>query len=123
VIMLALAVILVISNTIRLATLNRRKEIEIFKLIGATNAFIRRPFVYTGVFYGFFAGLFAWALIELLVVWAQQPVSRLAALYHSDYQLLGLGLRYGLSILFVATALGWLGAWVAVSRHIHAMDP
>lgn len=121
--LLSISVLLIVSNTIRLATYNRRHEIEVLKLIGATNGFIRRPFLYTGLFYGVFGACFAWFLVFLLRMWLLIPVQNLAALYDSDFVLQGLGFTHGCSLLIFAAILGAMGASFAVSRHIARIEP
>ena len=121
--MLAIAVILVIGNTIRLDIQNRRSEIEVNKLIGATNAFIRRPFLYTGFWYGLLGGVTACLLVTLALSLLQNPVRRLVGLYDSGFTLLNLGLINGLILISVAVALGYLGSWLAVSQHIRNIEP
>ncbi|SFC40806.1 cell division protein FtsX [Marinospirillum celere] len=121
--LLGIAVLLVVGNTIRLAIENRRQEIVVIKLIGATNAFVRRPFLYTGIWYGLGGGILAWILINLSLFWLDGPVRSLASAYASDFSLIGLNFRDSLLLLFSATLLGWLGAWLAVSRHLGAIEP
>ena len=89
---LAIAVLLIVGNTIRLAIYNRRSEIEINKLFGATDAFIQRPFLYSGLFHGIGGGVLAWAMLSLSLFFMDTPVSRLADLYASQFRLQGLGL-------------------------------
>jgi len=120
---LALAVLLMVGNTIRLEIENRRHEIEIMELVGATPAFIRRPFLYTGSWYGLFGGIGAWLLVTLALILIQGPVSRLAALYHTQFPLAGLGLTASLTILGGSLGLGLLGSWVSVGRHLSATQP
>ncbi len=121
--LLALAVLLIIGNTIRLEIQNRREEIEIIKLVGGSNAFIRRPFLYEGFWYGLLGGGIAISLVWLSALALQGPVRHLAELYQSSFRLGGLdpatvGAVLGLSIL-----LGVLGAWTAVSQHLDAIEP
>lgn len=122
-ILLSLAVLLVIGNTIRLAIENRRQEIVVVKLIGATNAFVRRPFLYTGIWYGLGGGLLAWLLINLSLYWLDAPVRSLASAYASDFSLIGLSFQDSLLLLASSTLLGWLGAWIAVGRHLGKVEP
>lgn len=120
---LSLSVLLVIGNTIRLAILNRQSEIKVMKLVGATDRFIRRPFLYTGFWYGFLGGLFAWATLLLAMNLLSEPVQTLAAHYGSEYQLQWFA---GFLLLYLPLAgllLGVIGAWIAVSRHLHAIEP
>jgi cell division transport system permease protein len=120
---LAIAVLLVVGNTIRLEIGNRRAEIEIMELVGATPAFIRRPFLYTGAWYGLLGGLTAWVLIGIGLLLLQGPVSRLAALYQTDFPLSGLGILPSLVLLAGSMLLGLGGSWVAVSRHLATIEP
>lgn len=117
------AVLLVIGNTIRLAIESRRDEILVVKLVGGTDAFVRRPFLYTGIWYGMGGGLIAIALIQSAVVWLDGPVKSLAALYGSHFALVGLSFGRALFLLLAALLLGWLGAWLAVKRHLGAIEP
>ncbi|MCP3673112.1 MAG: cell division protein FtsX [Gammaproteobacteria bacterium] len=121
--LLGVAVLLIVGNTIRLAIQNRREEIEIIKLIGATNAFIRRPFLYTGLWYGFGGGIFAISLIGISLWWLSDPVSQLAGLYESGYRLAGLSFVETLELLGFSTLLGLVGAWVSVTRHLSQINP
>ncbi|MBE9515829.1 MAG: ABC transporter permease [Proteobacteria bacterium] len=121
--LLAIGVVLTISNTIRLAILNRRQEIEIMKLIGATNAFIRRPFLYSGLFYGLFGAIIAWLLITGGLLALSGPVGQLASLYGSSYALSGLGGLASLLLLATGALLGWTGSRIAVSRHLAEIEP
>ena len=121
--MFALAVVITVGNTIRLEIQNRRDEIVITKLIGATDAFIRRPFLYTGFWVGFGGGLMAWILVVIALVAMEGPVARLAGLYGSGFQLAGLGLAGGLAVLGIGAGLGWLGSAVAVTRHLGEIEP
>jgi len=121
--LLALAVMLVIGNTIRLEIQNRRVEILVTKLIGATNGFVRRPFLYAGIWYGALGALLAWLVVEAGFWLLSEPVSRLAGLYHSDFNLETLPVQL-LGILFLAgTVLGLLGSWLAVGRHLASIEP
>ncbi|GGY71701.1 permease-like cell division protein FtsX [Marinobacter zhanjiangensis] len=121
--LLAAAVILVIGNTIRLAIENRRDEILVAKLVGGTDAFVRRPFLYTGAWYGLGGGLVALIILQLSIWWLNGPVRELAVLYNSDFALGGLPLDGAVGLLLVAVVLGWLGAWLAVRRHLDAIEP
>lgn len=121
--LLSLAVLLVIGNTIRLAIEARRAEIVVVKLVGGTDAFVRRPFLYTGVWYGVGGGLIAWLLINLVLFWLYRPVSELVSVYGSDFHLAGLGVPATLVLLSLSALLGLLGAWVAVGRHLSNIEP
>lgn len=121
--LLALAVLLIVGNTIRLAIHNRRDEIEITQLIGATDAFIRRPFLYSGLWYGLCGGLMAWLLVALSLRLLSGPVQTLATLYQSDFRLSGVDAQTVVILLGVGVALGILGSWLAVHRHLVAAEP
>jgi cell division transport system permease protein len=120
---LALGVLLVVGNTIRLEIENRRGEIQIMELVGATSGFIRRPFLYIGAWYGLLGGVTAWVFISLVLWLLQGPVTRLAGLYGTDFVLAGLGPAALLTLLGGSIALGLLGSWLSVSRHLAAAEP
>lgn len=121
--LLGITVILVVGNTIRLDIENRREEIVISKLLGGTDAFVRRPFLYSGFAYGVSGGLLATLLVEggrwLLV----GPVNRLASLYDSSFRLDGIGVTGIATLLAAGGLLGLLGSWLAVTRHLTAIEP
>ena len=121
--LLGIAVLLVVGNTIRLDIQNRREEIQVTKLIGATNGFIRRPFLYTGLWYGISGGILAWILTSLSIGLVEDSVARLAVLYNSDFQLAGLQGDETLLLIGLSCSLGLLGSWLAVSRHLHEIEP
>lgn len=121
--MLAMAVLLIVGNTIRLAIFNRRNEIEITKLFGGTDGFIQRPYLYSGFWYGVFGSFIAWALITLAIYLLDQPVNQLASLYASNFELVGLDARHSLVLLGVGVGLGLIGSWIAVKRHMTAIEP
>jgi cell division transport system permease protein len=120
---LALAVLLTVGNTIRLDIQNRRDEIVVIKLIGGTNAFIRRPFLYTGFWYGILGGILSWIMIESSLGLLSEPVQRLAGLYGSNFSLASLDLLNTASLLGFSTLLGLVGSWLAVGRHLHEIEP
>ncbi|HEY8331757.1 MAG TPA: permease-like cell division protein FtsX [Pseudomonas sp.] len=122
-VVLVLALLLVIGNTIRLHIENRRAEIEVIKLVGGTDGYVRRPFLYAGAFYGVGAGVLAWGLLEYGLGWLNQSVVSLAGLYGSDFALAGVPAEDGLSLLVGAVLLGWVGAWLAVARHLRQLEP
>ncbi|HEV2109816.1 MAG TPA: permease-like cell division protein FtsX [Gammaproteobacteria bacterium] len=121
--LLGLAVVLVVGNTIRLEIGGRRTEIEVSKLLGATDGFIRRPFLYHGAWYGLAGGLLACLLVGLAVILVEDPVGHLAGLYGSAFTLQGLGLYGALALLGAGALLGWAGSWLAVARHLRAIEP
>lgn len=121
--LLALAIVITVGNTIRLDIQSRREEIVVLKLIGATDAFIRRPFLYTGTCFGLLGGVLAWLLVSFGLWTLSTPVEKLASLYQSDYQLSGLALDSSLALLGGAMLLGWLGSWWTVARHLGDIEP
>jgi cell division transport system permease protein len=121
--LLGLGVLLIVGNTIRLEIQNRSGEIEIMELVGATAAFIRRPFLYAGVWYGLLGGLAAWVLVTIAVFALQGPVSRLASLYRTDFPVSGLSLVALLGMLAGSMLLGLVGSWIAVNRHLREVEP
>ncbi len=121
--LLALAVLLVIGNTIRLEIQNRHDEIVVTKLIGATNPFVRRPFLYSGLWYGLLGALLAWLLVSAGFWLLAEPVAALAGLYQSDFTLQTLPLVTLGVLLACGTLLGLLGSWLAVGRHLSAIEP
>ncbi|MGD9390924.1 MAG: FtsX-like permease family protein, partial [Thioalkalispiraceae bacterium] len=122
-IMLALAVLLVVGNTIRLAIQNRRDEIIVTKLIGGTNAFIRRPFLYTGFWYGLFGGFIALLLVSLSLLLLNGPVEQLTSLYQGDFSLANISFATGMLLLLASILLGLAGSWLAVGRHLRDIEP
>ena len=121
--LLALAVLLTVGNTIRLDIQNRRDEIVVIKLIGGTNAFIRRPFLYTGFWYGLIGGILSWLMIEVSLYLLAEPVHRLAGLYGSSFKLATLNLTNTLALVGAGLLLGLIGSWLAVGRHLHEIEP
>jgi len=121
--LLGVGIVLIVSNTIRLDILNRRAEIEVMKLVGASDGFARRPFLYSGIWYGLGGGLLALTLVAVASTVLARPVAQLAFLYGSDFRLEGLKLVVGLGVLSLAVALSWLGSWLAATRHIRAIEP
>lgn len=121
--LLGLGVLAVIGNTIRLEIQGRRAEIEVTKLVGGSNSFVRRPFLYTGVLYGLGGALLAWGIVAIAVAVLGDPVATLARLYGSRYVLRGPS-RDDIGILLGAgAALGWLGAWISAARHLRSIEP
>ncbi len=121
--LLGLAVLFVIGNTIRLAIQNRHDEIEVVKLIGGSDAFVRRPFLYNGMWFGLFGGLLAWLLVNVLLVLLDGPVRHLAELYDSQFSLGLVDIKTTLLLLLLGPFLGLLGAWLAAGRHLRVIEP
>ncbi|HET9388658.1 MAG TPA: permease-like cell division protein FtsX [Steroidobacteraceae bacterium] len=122
-ILLGAGVLAVIFNTTRLEILNRRSEIEVTKLVGGSNAFVRRPFLYTGALYGLGGALLAWAIVEIAVLVLAQSIDTLAALYGTRFSLQGPSARDVGILLAAGFALGWLGAWISAARHLWRIEP
>ena len=120
---LAMAVVLVVVNTIRLAIENRREEIVVVKMVGGTDAFVRRPFLYTGFWYGLAGGILSLLLVQTTLWWLSGPFNELMALYDSEYTLLGMDLQLWVLLPLHAGLLGLIGAWLAVARHLRDVDP
>lgn len=121
--LLALALVAITFNTIRLQILTRRDEIEVSKLIGATSAFIRRPFLLFGLLQGLMGGLTAWAIIAVAIHLLNRSLAELARLYDSSFTLHSLGWADGFTLLLFSAFLGWLGAWMSVSQHLRRIEP
>ncbi len=122
-VLLVAALLLVIGNTIRLHIENRRTEIEVIKLVGGTDSYVRRPFLYMGALYGFGAGILSWGVLAFGLDWLNEAVVRLAGLYGSNFALAGVPVADGLSLLLGAVLLGYIGAWIAVARHLRELAP
>jgi cell division transport system permease protein len=121
--LLSFALVAITFNTIRLQILTRREEIEVAKLIGATDAFIRRPFLYFGLTQGLLGGAAAWLLISGSLLLLNHNLLALTLLYGSDFSLQGLSTGDGLALLGFSAYLGWLGAWFSVSQHLWQIEP
>lgn len=121
--LLGIAIIVIIGNTIRLDIENRRDEIEVTKLIGATNAFVRRPFLWTGFWYGLFGGLMALALVYYGIYLLDGPVARLSGLYQSNIAIASLNLAEAGSIVGIGIFLGLFGSWFTTARHMRRIEP
>ncbi len=122
-VLLGTAIIVIIGNTIRLDIQNRREEIEVTKLIGASNAFVRRPFLWSGFWYGLLGGLLAIALVQYGVYLLQPPIARLAGLYQSGVDVLTFELREIGIIIGIGVFLGLVGSWFAAARHMRRIEP
>lgn len=121
--LLIATLLLVIGNTIRLHIENRRTEIEVVKLVGGTDGYVRRPFLYMGALYGLGAGLMAWLLLAYGLGWLNEAVINLAGLYGSDFGMAGVPGEDGFSLVLGALLLGYIGAWLAVARHLSELAP
>ncbi len=122
--LLVLAVLLIIVNTIHLAIENRRNEIIITKLIGGTDSFVRRPFLYLGFWYGLSGSLMAIFFVDVSLLIIQQPIEQLAKLYHTNlFPLSIMSFTHNLQIISAGVLLGLMGAWVAVNRQLKHIEP
>ena len=120
---LSLGVILVIGNTTRLTILHRQKEIQVMKLVGATNDFVRRPFLYIGWWYGLLGGVFSWLLLLIATTILSSPVNAFIAEYSQTAQMTWLLSPLLLILIISGGSLGILGAWLAVGRHLNEIKP
>jgi cell division transport system permease protein len=121
--LLGMAIVVIIGNTIRLDIENRREEIEVTKLIGADNAFVRRPFLWTGFWYGLLGGSFALLLVQYGLYLLKEPVARLAGLYQGYISVATLGAAESTAILGIAVFLGLLASWITAARHMRRIEP
>ncbi|MDX2368147.1 MAG: permease-like cell division protein FtsX [Colwellia sp.] len=121
--LLCVSVVLIVGNTIRLAILSQQDAIAIMKLVGATDSFIQRPFLYSGVWYGIFGGLLSWLAVSLLAQYLTISISKLTDLYQSNFQLQGLAFSEALTLIAFAVLLGLVGSYISVRKHIRAIEP
>ncbi len=119
----AFAVLLIIGNTIRLDIQNRYQEIIVTKLIGATNAFIRRPFLYGGLWYGLFGGIISWLIVELGYLAISGPLGRLNMLYQAELDIVTFSFQDFIILISSSTLLGLTGSWIAVAKHLNQIEP
>ncbi|MFV2031254.1 MAG: permease-like cell division protein FtsX [Gammaproteobacteria bacterium] len=122
-ILFAFAVLLIIGNTIRLDIQNRYQEIVVTKLIGATNSFIRRPFLYGGLWYGLLGGLVSWLIVEAGYMAIAEPLDRLNQLYQANLVLITFSFDDFIILITSSTLLGLAGSWIAVARHLNQIEP
>ena len=122
-VLLSFALVAVTFNTIRLQILTRRDEIEVSKLIGATNAFIRRPFLYFGLLQGLLGGVAAWLIIITTLHLLNGSLAGLVQLYASSFTLHPPSAGNTLALLGFSAYLGWLGAWLSVAQHLWQIEP
>lgn len=122
-VLLSAAVLFIVGNTIRLDIENRREEIEVMKLLGASDAFIRRPFLYSGFWYGLIGALFALVLLELCILALAAPLGALTRSYDGALELNGLGFKEVGMVLGLGIVLGWTGCALTVNRRLAAIEP
>lgn len=116
--LLGIGLVAIAFNTIRLQVLTQRAEIEVSRLLGATDAFIRRPFVYFGLLQGLLGGLLAWLIVAAATLWLRGPITELATLYSPGFVLHGLGAAESAALLAAAALLGWLGAGLSLRQYL-----
>jgi cell division transport system permease protein len=122
-VLFALGILVIIGNTIRLDIENRRGEIEVTKLVGGSDAFVRRPFLYNGVWYGLAGGFIAGLIVAIVVAVLSTPVQRIAGLYGSQFELQGVGFIGWVALLLGGALLGWLGSFIVATRELREIEP
>ena len=121
-VLLGIGLLAIVFNTIRLQALTRRDEVEVSRLLGATDGFIRRPFLWHGTLLGLAGGLLAWLIVAAAILWLRLPVAELASLYGVDFMPALPGPRETAAMLGVAALLGWLGAALSIGQHLRHME-
>lgn len=122
-VLLFFAVILIVGNTIRLNILNKRDEILVMKLVGATDSFIHRPFLYTGFWYGLLGGVIAWMAVIVILWWMDSSIQNFASFYDKSFHITGLTGSALLTMLGLSILLGLLGSLISVQRHVREIEP
>jgi cell division transport system permease protein len=122
-VLFALGILVIIGNTIRLDIETRRDEIEVTKLVGGSDAFVRRPFLYNGVWYGLAGGFIAGLIVAIVVMVLSAPVQRIAGLYGSQFELQGVGIAGWGALLAGGALLGWLGSFIVATRELREIEP
>lgn len=120
--LLCVAVVLIVGNTIRLNINSKRDEIMVMKLVGATDAYIQRPFLYTGIWYGLVGGVIAWVATALIIWWISGTVAHVSELYQSQFRIEGLNFIEMMVLWLVAIGLGLLGSYLAVRKHVRTIE-
>ena len=121
--LLGAGVLFITANTIRLELYSRRDEVVIAKLVGATNGFILRPFLYSGFWIGFFSGVTAWFIVTVIMLILKQPVETLSRLYDSAFHVLFLGFAETLTLLLISSVLGVVGSWIVLHFQLQQLKP
>lgn len=122
-VLLLSAVMLIIGNTIRLSIMDKRSEIQVMKLVGATNGFIQAPFLWTGIWYGVVGGIIALIANLLMMWWLESAVATVTGLYQSDFTLQSLDVDEFAILVGLAIVLGFVGSYLSVRRHINDIEP
>lgn len=120
--LLGLAVLFITGNTIRLELHNRRDEIVIAKLVGATNNFVQRPFLYSGFWIGFFSGVSAWFIVTIMMLFIKQPIEKLSMLYNSSFHLIFMGFFETLALILISAGLGIAGSWLVAHLQVRGIN-
>ncbi len=121
--LLGAGVLFITANTIRLEVHNRRDEVVIAKLVGATNGFIHRPFLYSGFWIGFFSGVAAWFIVTIIMLILKQPIEKLSGLYDDGFHVLFFGFTETLALLFISSVLGVVGSWIVLHFQLRQLKP
>lgn len=121
-VLLALTVLLVVGNTIRLDIENRKEEIDVARFIGATRSYIRQPFIFGGLWYGFFGGILSLVIVHFSIFFLIAPTQRLSELYGAQFSISGLDFSTSFYILIASGLLGVIGAWIAVTSHLRRRE-
>ena len=121
--LLGMGALLVVGNTVRLDIQSRREEIGVLQLLGASDGFVRRPFLYLGAWYGMAAGAVALGVLTMAWMGLREPLAELAARYGSSFALHGLDPLHVLLVLVVASALGWFGAGLVTGHYLRQTRP
>lgn len=122
-ILLGIGVLFITANTIRLEVHNRRDEIVIARLVGATNGFIQRPFLYAGFWIGLFSGMAAWFIVTTIMLILKYPVETLSKLYDDAFHLLFFGFFETTVLLTISSMLGIVGSWIIVHFQLQQLKP
>jgi cell division transport system permease protein len=122
-ILFGLAVLLITGNTIRLELQGRKDEVIIAKLVGATHAFIRRPFLYTGFWLGFTAGVGAWFIVSIVLLSLYSSVQKISQLYSENFNIVFLDYSESFLLLFISSMLGVIGAWSVLNKQLQRLQP
>jgi cell division transport system permease protein len=121
--LLLTSVVLIVGNTIRLSIMDKKQEIQLMKLVGATNHFIQTPFLWTGIWYGIIGGFMAFVAVLMMLLWLDNAVTQVVGIYNADFHLQGLDLSESLILLALAVSLGLFGSFLSVKRYIDAIEP
>lgn len=122
-VIVVMGLFVIVGNTIKLSIENRRQEISVIKLVGGTDAFIARPFLYSGLYYGSAGGFCAVVLQLIVLAMINGPIQELLSLYDSAFALRGDNGLHAMSVILAGAAIGWAAALLASLRHIRSLEP